>query len=115
MEMDSTIIKIFAVTGSFIWAVSRYFNNKSEERHNDEFKQFQLMLKELNQVDEENNQFHRDHQSAILFELNHYKRYYPFTLRTLKALRNDSENILKANPRFLLELDMSIAHIEKNL
>jgi hypothetical protein len=113
--MDLTLIKIFTVVGSFMWVVSKYFDNKREERHIDEFKQFQLMLKELNSSDKENNQLYRDDQAAIMFELTHFKRYYPFTLRILKALRNDSENILKANPRFLIELDISIAHIEKSL
>ena len=54
-----------------------------------------------------------DRQSAIIFELTNFKRYYDFSYRTLIALRDQWSKIEGQYPRLIEELDLTIDFLEK--
>jgi hypothetical protein len=56
-----------------------------------------------------------DRQAAIMFEMLNFKRYYPYSLRMLKGLREKWALVPNQFPRLLNELELTIAHIESKL
>jgi hypothetical protein len=55
-----------------------------------------------------------DRQAAVVFELRHFPRYYEFTERMLKGLREKwSKDPEFRWPRLVEEIDLTLAHIQK--
>jgi len=54
-----------------------------------------------------------DRQAAIIFEMRNFKRYYPYTLRMLKGLREEWVAVANQFPRLLDERTMTIDLIER--
>ena len=56
-----------------------------------------------------------DRQTAAMYELRFYKRYFPHTLRMLKGLRKKWLSVPNQFPRLLEELDLTIEYITGKL
>lgn len=56
-----------------------------------------------------------DRQTAVMYEMRNFKRYYPFTLRMLKGLREKWMVFPNQFPRLMEELNLTIEFIEKKL
>lgn len=98
---------------SFIWGIYQHFDTKKREQDLKEFENFHKLIKELVQPDKENG-LYVDRQTAILFELRNFKRYYPYSYRTLISLKN-KWNVPEQFPRLLEELNLTIDFLERKL
>ncbi|MDZ7918458.1 hypothetical protein [Rhodoferax sp.] len=85
---------------------------RSREARAREFETFHRLVKELVEPPSEGSGLYIDRQCAVLFELRFFPRYFPFTLRTLLALKRKWQGPAAAYPRILEELDITIRFIE---
>jgi len=72
-------------------------------------------VKELVEPPADGGNLYVDRQAAIMYEMRNFKRYYPFTLRTLKGLREKWAAVPNQFPRLIDELNLTIEFIEKKL
>lgn len=96
---------------AFVWSVFQFFSVRAREARAREFETFHRLIKELVEPQSEGASLYIDRQCAVLFELRFFPRYYPFTLRTLLALKRKWQETA-AHPRILEELDITIRFIE---
>lgn len=100
---------------SFIWAICQYFDSRKREQNLKEFENYHKLIKELVQPDDEKNSMYIDRQAAIIYELRHFKRYFLFSLRTLKGLKNEWGKVDGQHPRLLEELDLTIDFLQRRI
>jgi hypothetical protein len=114
MDINYNILISVAVgVATFLWTVYQYIDSKKREQDLKEFENFHRLIKEL--VQPENDSLYVDRQTAILFELRHFKRYYPFSYRTLLGLKEKWIKVPNQFPRLLEELDMTIEFLNKKI
>ena len=86
-NLDITfIIALISGLVTFIWTAYTYFDARKRDQNLKEFEIYHKLIRELVQPDGENG-LYMDRQSAILYELRNFKRYYPFSYRTLAGLQ----------------------------
>jgi predicted negative regulator of RcsB-dependent stress response len=96
---------------TFGWTAYQYFDTRKRDQNLKEFEIYHKLIKELVQPDEKNVMF-VDRQTAIIYELRNFKRYYSFSYRTLCGLR-EKWNRPDQFPRLIEELDLTIKFLEK--
>ena len=85
---------------SFIGAICQYFDSRKREQNLKEFENYHKLIKELVQPDDEKR---------------HFKRYFLFSLRTLKGLKNEWGKVDGQHPRLLEELDLTIDFLQRRI
>ncbi len=94
----------------FAFGVYKYFAERKITLYWKEFEVFHRLIKELVEP-VKSKVMMLDRQIAIVFELRHYTRYYPATLRILKGLI-DFWKDKDIDKRLIDEIDMTIKYIE---
>lgn len=112
LELLANDWKSLLAFGSFLWVIYSYFDNKSKELNQKEFDNYHTLLKELVEPPQ-NGVSYVDRQCAIIYEFKNFKRYYPFSHRTLVGLRKKWIEENTVFPRHLEELDLTISFLEK--
>jgi hypothetical protein len=107
-----TSVSVCVASLSFVWGIYQHFDVKKREQDSKEFDNYHKLIKELVQPDE--NGLYIDRQCAILFELRNFKRYYPFSYRTLVALKKKWD-VPDQFPRLIEELNLTICFLEKKI
>ena len=79
-----------------------------------EFEVYHKLVKELVEPSAKG-ALYVDRQAAVMFEIRNFKRYYPFSLRMLKGLREKWEGVPDQYPRLLDELKLTIEFMERKL
>ena len=100
---------------AFIFAMYKFQAERSASQFWKEFEAYHGLVKQLVQPPNCIEGLYIDRQTAILYELKFYKRYYPHSLRMLEALHSKWEAFPNQFPRLLEELRLTIKHIKKNL
>jgi len=111
----TVLIGIIGGVCTFTWSVFKYLHTKKREQNIKEFEHFHKLLKELVQPEDENGTMYIDRQTAIIYELRHFKRYYPYSLRTLKELLKKWEKVPNQFPRLLEETRLTIEFLENKV
>lgn len=112
-KMIETCVTAVLGLASFIWAICQYLDARRREQNLKEFENYHKLIKELVQPDSENSPvMYVDRQAAIIYELRHFKRYFPFSLRTLKGLKEKWGKVDNQYPRLLDELDLTINFLQ---
>jgi hypothetical protein len=114
IDMDIKFI-ISASMGllTFFWTAYKYFDTRKRDQDLKEFENYHKLIKELVQPEDEKERMYVDRQTAILYELRNFKRYYPFSYRTLVSLKIKWEKVPGQFPRLLEELNLTINFLEK--
>ena len=109
MELNYTVlIGITASSITFIWTVYQYIDTKKREQNLKEFENYHKLIRELVQPEAKGEGLYVDRQTSIMYELRHFKRYYPISHRTLIGLREKWEKVPNQFPRLLDELNRTI-------
>lgn len=95
---------------TFLWTVYQYLDTKRREQDLKEFENYHRLIKEL--VQPENGELYVDRQTSIIYELRHFKRYYPLSYRTLIGLKEKWEKVPEQFPRLMDELNKTIEFLE---
>jgi hypothetical protein len=97
---------------AFVWSAIQFILVRGREQRSQEFEAYHRLIKELVQPDPASQVAWIDRQVAVVFELRHFKRYYPVTGRILNNLRNK----FLADPEFqwpylINEIELTLQHI----
>lgn len=111
----TVLIGIMGGICSFTWSIYRYLDSKNREQNIKEFEHFHELIKNLVQPDPEIGKLFLDRQAAIIFELRHFKRYYPYSLRMLKNLLLIWENHPNSSTWLMDEINLTIQFLEKEI
>lgn len=113
MEVNPiNILGFLLAVATFSWTVIQYLDTRKREQNLREFEHFHKLLKELVQPEDDKGTMYIDRQTAIIYELRHFKRYYPYSLRTLKGLLEKWQKVPDQYPRILEEAKLTIAYLE---
>jgi len=115
LELFSKYGTTFSAIGAavaFVWSVFQFFSVRAREARARDFETFHRLIKELVEPPSKGASLYIDRQCAVLFELRFFPRYFPFTLRTLLALKRKWKESAAQYPRILEELDITIRFIE---
>jgi len=117
METNLTIISgIFLACLTFGWGIYKYFDTRTREQNLSEFENYHRLIKKLVQPEDmEKEIMFVDRQTAIIYELRHFKRYYPYSYRTLIGLYEKWKKVPNQYPRLLDETERTIAYLKEKL
>ena len=117
MELNVTVlVGIVSSLGTFIWTVYGYLDTKKREQNLKEFENYHKLIKELVQPeDNDKPMMYVDRQTAIIYELRHFKRYYPLSYRTLLGLKEKWEKVPNQFPRLLDECDRTLRYLKSKI
>lgn len=113
-KIYGTQISAFGVAVAFIFGVYKFQAERQASHFWKEFEAYHKLVKELVQPPTIDGALYIDRQTAILYELRFYKRYFPHSLRMLRGLRKKwttPDQFL----RLLEELDLTIDFISSKL
>jgi hypothetical protein len=103
-----------AAIAFIVSTTQQFFQRRAEGRERD-FQAFHKLIKELVTPDPESGAAWIDRQAAVVFELRRFKRYYEFTQRTLKGLRQEWTTDPGFRwPRLIEEIDLTLDFIQRN-
>lgn len=107
------VIAVLPIVGAGIQFI---LSRRTEEKRR-AFDTYHGLIKQLVESENPQTPMRLDRQIAVIFELRHFKLYYPVTLRIMRGLKNDWGHIeLAANrTRLMEEIDLTIAYIEKRI
>lgn len=115
LASNAAALSILGAAIAFIWSVVQFILVRKRDEQHREFEIYHRLIKELVSPDPDSKVVWIDRQTAVLFELRRFHRYYEHTLRTLTGLRekwsNDPEFKFK---RLIEELDLTAEHIRRN-
>jgi len=114
MYETSIIVGVILGLGTFMWTIYSYFDTRKRDQDLKEFEIYHKLIKELVQPGDKDTLF-IDRQTAIIYELRNFKRYYPFSLRTLNGLRDKWEKVDGQYPRLLEELSLTINFLKEKV
>ena len=72
---------------AFVWSTYQQVTQRKAEARERDFQAFHRLIKELVSPDPESGVPWLDRQAAVVFELRHFPRYFEFTERTLRGLK----------------------------
>ncbi|MDD3088702.1 MAG: hypothetical protein PHT95_02010 [Candidatus Omnitrophica bacterium] len=108
-----TQISALGAAIAFIFAVYKFQAERATIHFWKEFEAYHKLVKELVEPPSEKGVLYVDRQTAAIYELRFYKRYYPHSQRMLKGLKEKWSAVPRQFPRLLEELDLAIEYIDK--
>lgn len=108
-------LSAFGAAIAFIFAVYKFQIERATSHFWKEFETYHKLVKELVEPPSENGALYIDRQTAIIYELRFYGRYYQHTLRMLKGLQEKWVLVPNQSPRLLEELDLTVEYISKKV
>lgn len=115
MEISTTaLIGGIASLLTLIWTVYQYNDKRKREQDLKDFENYHKLIKELVQPDE-NNVMWVDRQTAIIYELRNFKRYYAHSYRSIKGLREKWGKVPNQYPRIIDECDRTIKFLKTKI
>ncbi len=115
LKLYGTQMSALGAAVAFSFGIYKFHIERRATRYWKEFEVYHKLVKELVEPEKEGGSMFVDRQAAIIYELRNFKRYYPYSLRMLKALKATWISIPKVRPRIIEELDLAIGFIEKKL
>jgi len=114
LASNATGLSILGATVAFIWPVVQFVITRRRDLQFREFETYHRLIKELVAPDPQEKVLWLDRQAAIVFELRHFPRYYSFSARTLRALREKwIANPEFKFPRLIEEIDLTLDFLAK--
>lgn len=98
----------------FIFGVYKFQAERKASHFWKEFDAYHKLVKELVEPSENAGKMWLDRQTAVVYELRFYKRYFPHTLRMLNGLGKKWANENQF-PRLIEEMDLTIKYINSKL
>lgn len=94
---------------SLIRPIYKYFQDKRKKDRNKRFENYHRLIDEL-VGGQPGKQVMLDRQIAIIYELRHFKEYFPVTLRILTGLRNTTWQ--STDQRLIDEIILTVEYIK---
>jgi hypothetical protein len=95
---------------SRILLLDNLYSTRGRDQNLKEFENYYKLIKEL--VQPESDGMCVDRQTAIIYELRHFKRYYAFSYRTMIGLYEKWKEVPDQFPRLLDECERTIEFLK---
>ena len=122
MEILAELFKVYGAQLSalgaavaFIFGVYKFQAERKASHFWKEFEAYHKLVKELVEPPSENGAMYVDRQTAAMYELRFYSRYYPHSQRMLRGLREKWAIVPNQFPRLIEELDLPLEYINGKL
>jgi hypothetical protein len=113
IEIYGTQLAAISAAIAGIWGGYKFLAERKVAQFWKEFEVYHKLVKELVQPSAETDGMYIDRQTAIIYELRFYKRYYQHSERMLKSLRKKWLSSPEQYPRIIEELDLTVEYISK--
>jgi hypothetical protein len=110
-----TAVSIIGAVIAIAWNIYKYVDSKKTEINHKEFELFHKLIQNLVRPSDEKGTMFVDQQTAMLFELRHFPRYYPYSLRTVEGLYEKWKEVPNQFPRLLDEAKMTIEYLRSKI
>jgi hypothetical protein len=107
-------LTLLGTMAAFVFGAFKFFHERRETHHWKQFEAFHKLVRELVEPVSQEQPLYLDRQCAVVYELRHFKRYYPYSLRMLKRLREKWCNTDTVGP-LIAEMDLAIAFIQSQV
>jgi len=116
LSSNGATLSIVGAAVAFIVSTIQQFVQRRAEAAERDFQAFHRLIGELVSPDPVSRALWIDRQAAVIFELRlrRFKKYYEFTERTLKGLKENWTGDPKSKPRLIEEIDLTLAYIENH-
>lgn len=105
----STIVAVLA----FVFSVYKFWTERKIKQFWQEYEAYHKLVKELVEPATKDGGMYVDRQTAALYELRFYNRYFPHSLRMLESLKKKWSETESLSPRLIEELDLSIEFLSQ--
>ncbi|MDA8404528.1 MAG: hypothetical protein M0Z56_10090 [Desulfobacteraceae bacterium] len=110
-----TQLSAFGAAVAFIFGIYKFQAQRKASQFWKKFEAYHKLVKELVEPQKENGAMYVDRQTAAIYELRFYKRYYSHSLRMLRGLKIKWAAVPNQFPRLIEELDLTVEYIDKKL
>jgi hypothetical protein len=115
LSSNATSLSIIGAVIASTWPVIQFVITRQRDLQFRDFEAYHRLIKELVSPPD-GGQLRIDRQAAVVFELRHFPRYYEFSDRTLRGLRD----VWSADPekqflRLIEEIDLTLRYLSKKL
>lgn len=114
-KLYGTQLSALGAAIAFIFSVYKFQAERKASHFWKEFEAYHKLVKELVEPPSKNGALYIDRQTAVLYELRFYERYFAHSLRMLKGLKTKWVAVPNQFPRLIEELDLTIDYITKKL
>jgi hypothetical protein len=114
-KIYGTQLSVFGAAVAFIFGAYKFQAERKASHFWKEFEAYHKLVKELVEPPTEKGAMYVDRQTAAMYELRFYKRYFQHSLRMLKGLREKWASVPNQFPRLIEELDLTIEYITGKL
>lgn len=114
IELRFSWITIAISLATFWRSAYQYFDVRKREQDLKEFENYHKLIKELVEPDKDTEVLWVDRQTAIIYELRYFPRYYEFSYRTLLWLR-EKRNHNEQYPRLIEELNLTLDFLNRHI
>jgi hypothetical protein len=114
MLAHSAALSALGATVAFAWSIAQFVLLRRRESRERQFEIYHRLVKDLVSPDSDAGTMRMDRQAAVVFELRHFPRYFEFTERMLKGLKEEWTKDPQCHwQRLLEEIDLTLADIRK--
>ncbi len=113
LSSNAAGLGILGAAVAFCWSTGQQVAQRRRESQEREFQTFHRLVKELVSPDSEGGLTWLDRQSAVVFELRHFRRYYEFTERMLAGLQKVWAADPHFQPRLREEIELTLNYIRR--
>lgn len=114
-KIYGTQLSVLGAAIAFIFGVYKFQAERKASHFWKEFEAYHKLVKELVEPPSSGGAMYMDRQTAAIYELRFYKRYFSHTHRMLCGLRKKWAAVPDQFPRLIEELDLTIKYIGKKL
>ena len=113
LSSNTAALSILGAASAFMWSTYWQVTQRKAEGRERDFLAFHKLIKELVAPDPESGVAWLDRQAAIVFELRHFPRYYEFTERMLRGLKEKwAADPGFRWPRLIEEINLTLDYIK---
>jgi hypothetical protein len=105
----AAIVAALIAAITFFWNMVQFLWTRTKESRERQFETYHKLVKVL--VSGDSSDVSIDRQAAVVFELRHFPRYYGYTERMLKNLKEALRE--EGKPRILDEIDLTLQYVRR--
>jgi len=113
LSSNTATLGILGAALAFVWSTYQQVTQRKAEARERDFQAFHRLIKDLVVPDSETKVTWIERQAAVVSELRHFPRYYEFTSRTLKGLKEKWTADPDFHfPKLIDEIDLTLDYIQ---
>jgi len=115
LSSNAAALSILGAAIAFMWSTAQQIFQRRAEADERQFQAFHKIVEKVVSPERTEGLVYIDRQAAVVFELRHFPRYYDFTERLLKRLKEKwTAEPAPHSSVLIAEIDLTLRHIQRN-